>query len=168
MLSFSGLTMFDEVRISLQGTNNIMYFELSAPVPDFLHVTALLNSYNKYAFNYSQWFKCQNLNKQCLYMSANHQVMRSKKYAIVGDLSIHSNLESLRRQRKNKISWNEASEICSNLGGYLPHFTSRDEMDEFIALLLKSDKLPFIEAIHIGLTHRAEQVSLKTFSSFYT
>ena len=160
MLNFTVLRMFEEIRISLQGSNHIMYIELSAPVPDFMHVTALLNSYNNYIFNYSQWSKCKNLNKKCLYthVSENHPIKEDARY-IVGDLGIYTNLEHLQRQRKNKISWNEASEICNKLGGYLPHFTSRNDLDKFIVMLLKSDKLPFIEAIHIGLTHHLGQVS---------
>ena len=136
-----------------------MYIELSAPVPDFMYVTALLNSYSNYIFNYSQWSKCKNLNKKCLYVSENHPIKEDARYSVVGDLGIYINLEHLRRQRKNKISWNEASEICKKLGGYLPHFPSRNELDKFIVMLLKSDKLPFIEALYIGLTHDLGKVS---------
>ena len=159
MLNFTGLRMFEEIRISLQGSNHIMYIELSAPVPDFMYVTALLNSYSNYIFNYSQWSKCKNLNKKCLYVSENHPIKQHVRYIVVGDLGIYLNLKHLQRQRKNKISWNKASEICNKLGGYLLHFTSRNDLDKFIVMLLKSDKLPFIEAVHIGLTHHLGQVS---------
>ena len=136
-----------------------MYIELFKPIPDFMHVTALLNSYNSYIFNYSQWSKCKHVKKKCLFVSANHPIKQDKRYIVIGDLDIYRNLEHLQNQRKNKISWNEASEICNKLGGYLPHFTSRDELEEFIAMLLQSDKLPFVEAVHIGLTHVVGQVS---------
>ena len=159
MLSFTELRMFEDVRISLQGTNHIMYIEMSAPAPDFLHVTALLDNYNNYIFNYSQWSKCKILNQKCLYVSGNDPDEQDKRYIVVGDLDTYTNIEHLQRQRKNKISWNKASEICNKLGGHLPHFTSRNDMDKFIVMLLKSDKLPFIEAIHIGLTHDTGQVS---------
>ena len=47
-------------------------------------------------------------------------------------------------------SWNSVSSICKNLGGFLPVFNSRKEIEEFV-FLLKIGRLPLVEAIFIGL-----------------
>ena len=47
-------------------------------------------------------------------------------------------------------SWNSVSSICKNLGGFLPVFNSRKEIEEFV-FLLKTGRLPLVEAIFIGL-----------------
>ena len=48
-------------------------------------------------------------------------------------------------------SWNSVSSICKNLGGgHLPVFNSRKEIEEFV-FLLKTGRLPLVEAIFIGL-----------------
>ena len=49
-------------------------------------------------------------------------------------------------------SWIEASELCTDVGGYLPYFTSREELDELLALLKLSPDIYPIEALYIGLT----------------
>ena len=48
-------------------------------------------------------------------------------------------------------SWNSASLTCSNIGGYLTVFTSRKELEEFITVI-KTGRLPLLEALYIGLT----------------
>ena len=42
------------------------------------------------------------------------------------------------------------SSICKNLGGHLPVFNNRKEIEEFV-FLLKTGRLPLVEAIFIGL-----------------
>ena len=51
------------------------------------------------------------------------------------------------------ISWNEAFNHCRNIGGYLPEFKSRKELEKFSATLKGSDAFAF-EAIYIGLKER--------------
>ena len=49
-------------------------------------------------------------------------------------------------------SWIEASELCRDVGGYLPYFTSREKLDELLVLLKLSPDIYPIEALYIGLT----------------
>ena len=56
-------------------------------------------------------------------------------------------------------SWNSASLICKGTGGYLPVFTSRKELEEFITFL-KTGSLPMVEALYIGLTFNVSLYSI--------
>ena len=64
-------------------------------------------------------------------------------------------------ERKKSIlkSWEEASQICKETGGRLPYFTSREELEELIALLKLSRVIKPIEAMFIGLSFNTESVS---------
>ena len=46
-------------------------------------------------------------------------------------------------------SWTSASLICNELGGYLPVFNSRKDLEDFISVL-KTGRFPMIETIYIG------------------
>ena len=47
-------------------------------------------------------------------------------------------------------SWNESAKLCKNIGGYLPQFESKEKLNAFVALM-KSEDIPVLEAIYIGL-----------------
>ena len=49
------------------------------------------------------------------------------------------------------LSWNEAAQLCKDTGGYLPYFTSRNELEQLIALMKFSKDIFPVEAIYIGL-----------------
>ena len=52
--------------------------------------------------------------------------------------------------------WQEASTLCQTVGGYLPIFHSRTQLEDFLALM-KSDRwMVHIEAIYIGLQFSAK------------
>ena len=57
------------------------------------------------------------------------------------------------------ISWDEASQLCGDIGGFLPYFTSRTELEELIALLKISQHIGPVERMFIGLSIRNETVS---------
>ena len=108
----------------------------------------------KYSFNYDIWQKCPiaaNRKLFCLNITKERKV----KYIIAGNIDIHYTDEQTWDVR---LSWKEASDICVKLGGILPQFFSRDELDEFIALLFSSLKMPIIEGIFLGLTYNKIQV----------
>ena len=51
-----------------------------------------------------------------------------------------------------KRTWNQASQLCTSDGGYLPRIQSREELNEIISLFkIKYLRLPFIEILFIGL-----------------
>ena len=58
-----------------------------------------------------------------------------------------------------EVSWNEASEMCKGIGGYLPFFTFKKDLDELIAFLKLSQAIPPIQALFIGLQFNAHMVS---------
>ena len=49
-------------------------------------------------------------------------------------------------------TWNEASELCESVGGHLPVFNSRDDLDEFLAIFKVTPYMPAIPAIYIGFS----------------
>ncbi len=51
------------------------------------------------------------------------------------------------------MSWSSMAQRCSDLGGHLPVFYSRSELEELLALLTTRGDLPVLEAIYIGLQH---------------
>ena len=58
------------------------------------------------------------------------------------------------KQQKDNIqgiSWKQASKLCKSIGGYLPVFTTRDELDELLALIKLSQYMPPLMTIYIGL-----------------
>ena len=63
-----------------------------------------------------------------------------------------------------KISWKEASQLCKEVGGYLPYFTSRHHVEQLLALFKLSEAIPPIAQIFIGLRSNTSKVSF--FSSF--
>ena len=48
-------------------------------------------------------------------------------------------------------SWNGASALCRSNEAYLPYFYSREELEEFIAILKLSNSVPPLEGIYIGI-----------------
>ena len=49
-------------------------------------------------------------------------------------------------------SWNYASSVCKDMGGFLPVIRSKSELDEFIAFIALSPHLPPQQRIFIGLS----------------
>ncbi len=48
-------------------------------------------------------------------------------------------------------TWNDASELCASIGGHLPYFTSRNDLEEVIALFKLSPHATPVKALFIGL-----------------
>ena len=69
-------------------------------------------------------------------------------------------LNFLTLNKLRKVSWNEASEICRDMGGYLPFFTFKKQLDELVALLKLSQAVPPIQELFIGLQYNAQRVSI--------
>ncbi len=51
-------------------------------------------------------------------------------------------------------SWMNASDICEGFRGQLPSITSRDDLEELMAVFKLSENLPHTEAIYVGLKWR--------------
>ena len=51
-----------------------------------------------------------------------------------------------------RMSWNYASSLCQDMGGFLPVIRSKSELDKFIAFVVLSSDIPIQEKIFIGLS----------------
>ena len=71
-------------------------------------------------------------------------------YFVIGNISNY---------QKVTKSWNQAAKLCHKIGWYLPFFTSKDKLDEFISLLRYSPHVPPIEAIYVGVKNNVSKVS---------
>ena len=60
---------------------------------------------------------------------------------------------------KSKMSWNEASERFKEIGGYLPYFTSRQDLEQLLALLKFHYDIPLMMFMFIGLKSNLNPVS---------
>ena len=49
------------------------------------------------------------------------------------------------------VSWNTASKWCRSINAYLPDFSSREELDELLALLKLLFGIPPLEGTFIGI-----------------
>ena len=54
-------------------------------------------------------------------------------------------------------SWKDAETICRNIGGHLPYFLSREELEELTDFLKNSPHILPYEAIYIGMTLNSTQ-----------
>ena len=106
----------------------------------------------KYMFNFSSSsVECEMVaqtSELCLAITTKHNV-----YFVIGDITDYYN-----NHRETK-SWNEASQLCQKFKGYLPSFTSRDKLNDFIFMLRHSSHIPLMEGIFIGLKHNKNRVS---------
>ncbi len=60
-------------------------------------------------------------------------------------------ISQVTRPTMNQLtSWAESSQMCRYAGGYLPSFTGREQLNEFVAFVKLSD-IPHMEAVFIGL-----------------
>ena len=53
--------------------------------------------------------------------------------------------------RKWDKSWNRAFQLCESVGGHLPVFNRRDDLDEVLAIFKTVRYMPVVPAIYIGL-----------------
>ena len=154
------VTLEQKKYISLPGLYLQFKIKCKAFIPsnvtNILNVISFLESSKDHTFTFYSWQKCSAndlTDLLCLNIKAINQ--RKVTYVIVGNLQPNT-----WRQEKYKMSWNKATELCKSLGGDLPHFMSRYNLDEFIAMLLKSEKIPMMEAIFIGLKYNKIKVGL--------
>ena len=84
----------------------------------------------------------------CLNITMKHT---PNKYLFIrGNIKCHKYKGTCSSSAK-PLSWNEASQLCKHLGGYLPILRNKDEMEEFTSLIKSTKGLPPIENVFIGL-----------------
>ena len=104
---------------------------------------------HKLYLNFSSFtFKQSVLSRNYFLLSHEFTLFRS------GRIFINSLLKGtfyLDRQTE-AMSWEDSSQLCAEYGGYLPYFTSREELREMISLIKLSKEVPPISALFIGLS----------------
>ena len=150
--------------ISVRGDSLRYKVRCQRPIPKgqtHIYVNWFLASTKHQSFITGVWRKCSGENLThlfCLKATANSR--SNKTYIIIGNIRPYYDENSL--NNRQKISWNDASELCRRSGADLLSFLNRDDLDEFIAMVLKSAKIPFIEAVFIGLKYNETEVSEQT------
>ena len=139
--------------IAVQGKHLVFYAKCQIPqYIRYLNMVWLLKEQSKPQFSYSLWQQCLvygNRKLSCLTVNTHTK----RKYTIVGDTDLYYGHEGV------TLSANQVTIICKHRGKILPQFFSSDALDEFISLLLASDKMPVIEGIFIGLEYNMKEVS---------
>ena len=95
----------------------------------------------------------------CLNITLTYTSQTEVNYILVGNLEAYINQNVSFNLKKLPMSWNEASKTCRKIGGYLPYFSNKEEMDILIHLLSESYKIPFMEALFIGINFNSSEVN---------
>ena len=131
-----------------------------------IFITSFVDRTREQMYVFGKWNKCTNFQNKIVLSCLNVKLTRNRnnmiKYLLIGNLNSYFNDIDY----QHKLSWAEASELCQQFDGDLPSFMSRDEMNEVIALLLKSQRIPFLEAIFIGLRFNENMLSISVFIHF--
>ena len=69
----------------------------------------------------------------------------------VEELKIQSKRLIKVKLNKRLKSWTQSSKICKNVGGVLPTYNSREELNEFVALIKLSPYLPPVDVVYVGI-----------------
>ena len=107
-----------------------------------LQLIWIADHYEKYQTEKNQVKMCKEMdnvkdNDICLNVTFSYENDRMTSYTLItGDKC---------------VSWNEASMLCRDIGGYLPYFERREQQEEIAALFALLGKMPLLEAIYIGL-----------------
>ena len=151
-------TLQQKQYITLHGKYSNLEVNCPASVPAAItqfHVMWFLESTKDHTFTFHPIESCIRHSKFCLLVVS----QKSKiKYTIFGQIKPLLYGRST-YEKENRFSWSIAHSLCRDLGAELPYFKNRDELDEFAALLRKSNMVPFVEAIFIGLKYNPLKVS---------
>ena len=95
----------------------------------------------------------------CLNFSSNS--IEQLYYIYIAELSSHiQDMFSTSHKNEIEMSWNDASSLCQNMGGYLPIIRSKSELDIFIALVTFSKYIPPQNKVFIGLSANISKVRI--------
>ena len=127
--------------------------------PQQIALTWTFDKYNQYNhFFYQNATECsENIKPKdsyiCLKFSSKN---KNKNYIIFNFVSVNE---------LRMISWNEASESCKEMDGYLPYFIHKQHLDELIAFVKLSKDIPPTQALFIGLAFIKNKVSFSVSQS---
>ena len=99
-----------------------------------------------------------NSQKRCNYSSyAEDGYFMNKYYYLFESHSVFLNGFLVRKSYSKLWSWKEADNLCRYIGGSLPYFLSREELEELVDFLKNSPHILPYEAIYIGMTINSTQ-----------
>ena len=134
-----------------------------------LNYTSTQNSY-LFFWNFTQYLQCYFIQ---------HPKLRNYIRLILVEygFTIPKNNQCPTEQSKEKVikTWTEAFNLCKSIGGTLPLFRNRDELDEIITFLKLSKDMPPVEGLYIGIqrsfksevTHRVNSNGLTDCCLYY-
>ena len=125
-----------------------------------LHIIWSFGNHKKFIFG--EWRYCFGDSMRwltCLNITLTYANQTEVNYILVGNLEAYINQNVSFNLKKLPMSWNEASKTCRKIGGYLPYFSNKEEMDILIHLLSGSNKIPFMEALFIGINFNSSEVN---------
>ena len=95
----------------------------------------------------------------CLNFSSN--TIKQLYYIYIAELPLEIQyMFATSHKNKIQVSWNDASSLCENMGGFLPIIRSKSELDEFIAFVAFSKYIPPQNKVFIGLLTNISKVRL--------
>ena len=102
-----------------------------------------------------------NLSSRILCLNFSSKSIKQLYYIYITKLSSHiQDMFATSHKNEIKLSWNNASSLCHNMGGFLPIIRSKSEMDEFIALVAFSKYIPSQNEVFIGLSTNISKVRI--------
>ena len=156
MLSVDLLTLQQKQYISIPGQHENFEINCKGPLPlgvTHIYITSVLEKHINYKYKYIMLDYC--LSERHMYCS--NFWIDNVEYMIYGNNSAyHPNMPI---DQKIYFSWSDSNNFCRKMGSELLYFISRDELDDFISILHGTDKIPYLEAVFIGLIHNNKNVS---------
>ena len=159
MMTVDLLTLQQKQYISIPGQHKNFKINCKGPIPpkmSHIYITSHLEEH-RHMFTSKILKFCHSQR----YMYCLKFLTNNAEYIVYGNNSAyHSNVYI---DQKIYFSWDKSNSFYKGIGYELPYFMKRDELDKFIRLLHGEDKIPYLEAIFIGLTHNDELVSFLSY-----
>ena len=140
--------------ISLPGNLDSCDVKLNSPRNETLTAVWISDNYIKY-----QHFLELKAQRYSIKINVTKNIKFLKFINVHGDDTVGREYHLILEEKK-KRSWKQANKLCQELvGGHLPWFEGKDRLHELLSLFKLSKEIPPIEAIYIGLSFNAVEVS---------
>ena len=153
-----------EMFLSLPGSLLHFYLNVTRVEPQnnlSMHITWISNKITNNTFIFkSSSRECKLLQYQSETCSTfiTYSEHKQTTYFIIGYIKYLYDQYYITKIRKTNKSWNEASDICEEIGAHLPYFNSQDDLDEFKDFLKQPHHVPLMDMVFIGLRSLSHKV----------
>ena len=157
-----------DMLISLPGTLKIIYLEVAKT---FMTLNISVTVYWIANRESQNAFKLKLSSKECKKIleksetCTSHSISNSYRqttYFIIGYLKFYYYQRYITKLTRHNKSWNEALDVCAEIGAHLPFFNSKVDLNEFVDLLKQPGHVPLIEMVFIGLYSNLGKVCKQT------